>query len=219
MARAIRLTSSRAPLHQRGRSTQQTCGHYVGDNYLGSVHYVVQQIPFQMVSPLSRLSRHFVMPCRQRLAKFCIVQLPATKISQNICPSGICGDGRLFHLRRVHVAAEIADSRVLRRAWAFSLSQSCCARALTVSVDIVQGLATCGRASAHLHSCQHGRCCEFIRAARIVRIDSIPCRAGSRNPNTSRTLVLSRGNALATRLAVSTMAMRSSAGPCKQSRA
>jgi hypothetical protein len=102
IARAIRLTSSRAPLHQRGRSTQQTCGHYVGDNYLGSVHYVVQQIPFQMVSPLSRVSRHFVMPCRQRLAKFCIVQLPATKISRNICPSGIWRDGRLFHLRRVH---------------------------------------------------------------------------------------------------------------------
>jgi hypothetical protein len=120
---------------------------------------------------------------------------------------------------RVHVAAEIADSRLLRRAWAFSLSQSGCARALTVSVDIVQGLATCGRASAHLHSCQHGTCCEFIRAARIVRIDSIPCRAGSRNQNTSRTLVLSRGNALATRLVVLTMAMRSSAGPCRQSRA
>jgi hypothetical protein len=51
---------------------------------------------------------------------------------------------------RVHVAAEIADSRLLRRAWAFSLFQSGCARALTVGVDIVQGLATCGRASAHL---------------------------------------------------------------------
>jgi hypothetical protein len=92
----------RAPLHQTGRSTQQACAHHVGDNYLASVHYVVQQIPFQMVSPLSRLSRHFVMPCRQRLAKFCIVQLPATKISRNICPSSIWRDGRLCPRWRVH---------------------------------------------------------------------------------------------------------------------
>ena len=180
-------------------------------DYLGSVHYVVHQLPFQMVSPLSRVSRHFVMPRLQRQARFCIVQLPATNISRNIWPSRISTWHSVPSLPKLHMAVfsvehgrlRCLDSRALGRLRSVWISY----KAWPPLVALVRRFTLVNM--VHVASLSApSRSCDSMRA-----------RAGSRNPDTSQTFVLSRPNVLATRLAASAMAVRCSAVPCKRSRA
>jgi hypothetical protein len=213
----VRLTSSRVALHQRGRSAQQRCGDYVGDNYVGSVHYVVQQNPFQMASPLSRVSRHFVMPCLQRQARFCIVQLPATKISRNIWRSRIrtrqvCSTGTAsMSPRKLQIAVFFVEHGCFRWPGCSALERI---ESVWISYKVWPPVVALVRIFTVVNMVDVAFLSALGRSC-----DSMGGRAGSRNLNTSRTFILSRGNARAARLAASTMAVRCSAGPCRRSRA